>query len=353
MTNYRFTQVGLPFYTREVPEFKGVLGSNAAQVIQAMDQAEDDIPEQRPPYPIALPAVGVQRQHIPVKIVDPFDSQQVTTLVCDLSLCTAIPLHKRGIHMSRIGNLIADSTSASYENLQHYASHLAVALNDCQYGGPSEVHVSGILSYIEAVQGWKPAKDKRSLESIRLYASAVANQEQVVESAGLRLAHITACPCVQQTYKHALLQSNGDVEKAHALTAPFFTHSQRCETEVQIENLPQRLSMQKLLELLDQVLYRTQNTLPREYEVLLVYRAHREPQFIEDATRQVIAALYAFLQDDVYANCAIKVHATSMESIHDFDIESKFYMTMSELKKVLGSVDVQKNNGFFAGERMG
>lgn len=333
MFNSTLDDTRLPFHMRVMPAFKAAFGSAAAQVIEAMDQAEDDIPEQSPQYAIALPSVGVQRHSVPVRIRDTFGTQQVTTLACDISLTTAIPAHKRGIHMSRIGHLLADSTNCIYENLQHYTSHLAAELNRCQYGGPSVVSASGILSYIESVQGWKPGKDKCSLEEIRLYASAVADNHNITESAGLRIAHITACPCVQQTYKHALLQSKGDVQKAIEMTAPLFTHSQRCETEVQIENLPHHFSMQKLLDALDEVLFRTQNTLPREYEVLLVYRAHREPQFIEDAMRQVIYALYSLLREDVYANCAIKVHSTSMESIHNFDITSTLRLTMGELEK--------------------
>ena len=328
----------LPFHVRAMPEFKTALGADAAKVIQAMDQAEDDIPEQSPQYAISLPSVGVQRHSVPVSLSNPFGTQGTTTIVCDVALSTAIPAHKRGIHMSRIGSLIADSTAYTYHSLQAYASHLANELNQRQYGGPSTVNVSGTLSYIESVPGWKPEKDKRSLESIRLFATAVAENDHVTESAGLRIAHITACPCVQQTYKHALLQSKGDVQKAIEVTAPLFTHSQRCETEVQIENLPHRFSMQTLLETLDQVLFRTQNSLPREHELLLVYRAHREPQFIEDATRQVVYALYSLLQADVYADCAIKIHATSMESIHEFDIHSTFHMSMGELKSLFKSV---------------
>lgn len=344
MFDNKSTDAHLPFHMRLMPGFKAALGSDAAQVIHAMDQAEDDIPEQSPRYAITLPAVGIQRHSVPVRIQDPFGTQQVTTIACDLSLSTAIPAYKRGIHMSRIGNLLADSTRCVYENLQHYTSYLASELNDCQYGGPSTVSASGILSYIESVHGWKPEKDKCSLESIRLYASAVANSHaghnNITESAGLRIAHITACPCVQQTYKHALLQCKGDVQKAIEMTAPLFTHSQRCETEVHIENLPHRFSMQKLLEALDEVLFRTQNTLPREYEVLLVYRAHRDPQFIEDAMRQVSYTLCSLLQEDVYDDCVIKVQSRSMESIHDFDIVSMLHMTVGELKKCFGNLSV-------------
>jgi len=337
--NYNVEQTAsLPFYSRTLPEFKSALGAEADQVIQAMDQMEDDIPEQRPEHQIALSSVGVQRNHVPVKIFDPFGSEQNTTLFCDVSLSTAIPPHKRGLHMSRIGSLVADATGDVYEDLQQYASRLASELNNRQYGGPSEVKVSGTFSYLESVPGWKPEKGKRSLENIRLHAHAVADHSGVAESAGLTIAHITACPCVQQTYKHALLQSQGNVEKAIELTAPLFTHSQRCETRVQLKNLPHRFSMKKLLHCLDQVLFRTQNTLPREYELLMVYRAHREPQFIEDAMRQVISALYSLLTDDDYAACAINVHSTSMESIHDFDITAECTMTMAELGGIFDNV---------------
>lgn len=338
-------RLNIPSHTRSQPEFATRLNAAPADVIQMMDRMGDDIPEQSPEYQIALPSVGVQRTHIPVQIMDPFGSQQPTPILCELSLTSYIPAHKRGIHMSRIGNLLADATGTVYEDLQQYASYLAAALKDCQYGGRSEVHVSGTFSYLEAVRGWKPEKDKQSLESIRLSAGAVADDDGVRQSMGLSVAHITACPCVQQTYKHTLLQSGGAVDEAIKLTEPLFTHSQRCEASVRIENLSSSFPVKRLLDALDQVLFRTQNTLPREYELLLVYRAHKEPQFIEDAMRQVVFTLNSLLADDEYSDCAIDVRSTSMESIHDFDIHATYRMTVRELRERYRKRSVPSSNG--------
>jgi GTP cyclohydrolase FolE2 len=140
--------------------------------------------------------------------------------------------------------------------------------------------------------------------------------------------------CVQQTYKHALLQTKGDIHTALKTISPLLTHSQRCCTRVEVKDLHRPLPIQSILEMLDRILYRVQNTLPREYELLLVYRAHHAPQFIEDVVRQILANLYSLLKTD-FAESTIYINANSMESIHDFDIVSEVEISMVQLGKIL------------------
>jgi GTP cyclohydrolase FolE2 len=301
-----------------------------------MNAAGDDIPYQEPEHRIALPGVGLNRKNIPVQIQDPFGSGTISHLNCEVETRTFVPAEKRGIHTSRIGRLVAESTERVYPDLQAYASELARAMSDAEYGISSQVSVSGVLSYLEEVKGWKQEKDKVSLEHLGLHARVYSDRGHQVEHAGLSINHITACPCVQQTYKHALLQAKGNVHAALDTVAPLLTHSQRCSTVVEVKNLAMSLPVRRILEGLDEVLYRVQNTLPREHELLLVYRAHAAPQFIEDAVRQILARLYSLLADEA-PQSSVRLHSVSMESIHDFDIAAEIELSMAQLQEVLGA----------------
>lgn len=317
-------------YARRAPVFSDALTASAARVIAAMDEAGDDIPYQAPDVQIALPSVGLDRKHVPVRLADPLGSSAVAIAFCNVAVRTSVPASRRGIHTSRIGNAIAESASRVYSDLQSYAMDLARHIDDAEYGGRTEVEVDGAFSYLEPVPGWKADKNKTSLEHLMLHASVRLDDGRPTMSAGLSINHITACPCVQQTYKHALLEAKGDVHQALEVVGPLLTHSQRCRTRVELCELHGTLSIRELLEALDASVYRVQNTLPREHELLLVYRAHREPQFIEDAMRQVVAAIGKTFAAK-FPRATVRVDSISFESIHDYDIRADIELPLRTL----------------------
>ena len=317
-------------YARRTPEFGDALGASAARVICAMDKAGDDIPYQRPDIEIALPSVGLDRNGVPVRLADPLGSSTLAIAFCDVAVRTSVPSSRRGIHTSRIGNAIAESATRVYSDLQSYALDLARHIDDAEYGGRTEVKVDGAFSYLEPVSGWRAGKNKSSLEHLALHASVRLDSGKPTMSAGLSINHITACPCVQQTYKHALLEAKGDVHQALVVAGPLLTHSQRCRTRVELRGLHATLPIRELLEALDASVYRVQNTLPREHELLLVYRAHREPQFIEDAMRQVVAAVGKTFASK-FPQATVRVDSVSFESIHDYDIRADIELPMRAL----------------------
>ena len=318
----KFMSKYLPTFNRNWPSFSEVFGVDADQVIPNMNQAGDDIPEQEPRYSISLNSVGVSRKNIPVQILDPFGSGEVVQICCSIVAETAVPTYKRGIHMSRIGDIFAQLTTKVFSSLQEYSLNVAELLTDLEYGGSSKVEVNGQLPYLEQVEGWKPEKNKTSLEHLGLSASTYTKQEKgYIQNAGIEISNITACPCVQSTYRHTLLQSNSELDKR--IINPLITHSQRCRTKVEIVNIPGNIPIpiKDILNQLDQGIVRVQNTLPREYELLMVYQAHKQPQFIEDVVRE-IAVKVCKATKDYFPDSFLRVTSQSMESIHDFDIQA-------------------------------
>jgi len=198
-------QFELPRYERNLPDFSEVFGVSAAEVIEDMDRCGDDIPEQEPKYGFNINYAGVRRENIPVKLLDPFGSEQVFQVFCSLEASTEVPYFKRGIHMSRIGDIIAKSTQNTYESLQQYGLNVADMLTKYEYQGSSQVKVETKFPYLENVKGWKEEKDKVSLEHLGLSTTIHTKQgSSYSQSAGITVANITACPCVQSTFKHTL-----------------------------------------------------------------------------------------------------------------------------------------------------
>lgn len=319
----------IPVHQRFQPDFIELFGRSEQQAITAMNAEDDDIPNQRPCQEITLPAMGVNRAHIPVSILDPFAADRTVQLYCTVKASASVSPLRRGIHVSRIGDLLARMSSKIYPSLQEYCAELCLRLGEVQDSGTATASVSGILSYLEEVRG---VKHKNSVEHLEMFAEANSQAGVANVSAGIGFNHITACPCVQQTYKHAL----GDPHQAlaHSLNEaqiPLITHSQRCTSRIKIIDAPTAVPIQALLETVDRVVVRCQNTLPREFELMTVYRAHKEPQFLEDALRQMLQAIYHLLRTD-FPESRIHIQASSMESIHDFDIQGEISYTMNELR---------------------
>ncbi|OQW91276.1 MAG: hypothetical protein BWK79_17310 [Beggiatoa sp. IS2] len=314
--------------------FNELFDISPALVIEQMDKAGDDIPLQDPPFSISVNEVGLTREDIPIQIKCPFRPNNLQYLSCTVRLHVNLPATKRGVHISRLNHAIAEHSQKTFGHLQDYVESLARTVSRITYQNSSQVFVSGKLAYFEDITGWKPEKNKISLEQIGLHCEGQLNVENqtFLQNAGITFSHITACPCVQQTMKHVLLSK--DIAFTHiAQEMPFLTHSQRCKTTVTIKNISGVIPLLEMLQIIDKVVFRVRNTLPRENELLLVFKSHKKPQFIEDVVREIPVALYPSMAH--YLNSSIETYSVSMESIHDFDIYAKSEYSMSELKRVL------------------
>ena len=98
------------------------------------------------------------------------------------------------------------------------------------------------------------------------------------------------------------------------------------------------LPIKDLLECIDAIVVRCQNTLPREFELLTVYRAHKNPQFLEDTLRDMLYATYYLIGKD-FPESTIHIQSSSMESIHDFDISGEVTYSVQDLHALLSRPD--------------
>jgi GTP cyclohydrolase FolE2 len=333
-------------FRRRAPAFSDLFTATSGRVLAAMDAADDDVPGQAPAHALALDSVGMRRRDVIYSVRSPFDPHDTVAVVCEVSLETSLPADKRGIHVSRLGDVLARSTVDVYEDLSACARHLADRIAECQYGG-AVVHLDARMPYLEMVPS--DHASKVSLESLRQQVCVRRSLNQTRVDAALQITHIVACPCVQQTYKHALQAAGGGGAASPSGPGgpPLMTHSQRCETTIRVCDLRGPFPIAAVLEALDAVLVRTSNTLPRDVELSTVYRAHRTPQFIEDALREAVVAVAALWPTDG-AYTQIEGEARSLESIHEFDLTARLRLPGQpagrEASAVVGSSDRRSND---------
>ena len=303
------------------------------QTILAMDQAGADIPNQPPKTALKLKRVGVKRSSIPVQIFDPLGGGQIVQLSCGVEASVSLEAQRRGIHVSRIGDLLAKLSGQVFPSLQEYASQLGELLRTGQKSHAAQVTVQGVFTYLEKVSGMK---EKASLEHLELFAAAELDGDHPAFSSGIGFNHLTACPCVQETYRNSFLpdkpRPHSAGEEQHI---PLLTHSQRCRTRVMISGVTETPPLPELLACIDAIVVRSQNTLPRDLELLNVFRAHAAAQFIEDALRDLLLGLYQVVRKRS-AEGAISIQSISFESIHDFDLEAEIECSLRELDEIFG-----------------
>jgi GTP cyclohydrolase FolE2 len=300
-----------------VPMFERVIGADSALTLAAMDAAGDDVANARPAVPIRIGEVGMRRRDVLVTVRDPFDERRDVQAVCTVDLAASVPVTHRGLHLSRIGDELAKRTGTRYADVIDYSAALAQSIAARQYGGAT-VAVWARVPYVETLPAQPGCEPKQSLEHLETMARTTVTERQSTTDVAIRVRHIVACPCVQNTYAHAIRVKNGGA-RSEAARGPLLTHSQRCVTTVTLRRIAGAWSASESLAALDAVLIRTRNTLSREHELVCVYRAHAHPQFIEDALRSAAAAMVRALGPATTVG-RLSARARSLESIHEFDL---------------------------------
>lgn len=322
--------MGLPRHQRTRRSFAGTFERDHEQTIEAMDRGGHDIPNQAPSTPLGLRNIGVKRSAIPVVLRNPLGGKEPVHLSCTVDARVSLAAAKRGIHVSRIGDLLARRSGEVYPSLLDYADSLNADLRAAQKSESAMVAVEGIFTYLEEISG---VKQKQSLEHLQLFAAADFDQDRSTRSCGIGFSHITACPCVQETYRNSFAGKGSERARA-GKQVPLITHTQRCQTRITITRADEFPGLSELLACIDPVVVRNQNTLPREFELLNVHRAHAEPQFLEDVLRDLTRAVHRLVREKAPEG-KIRIQSVSLESIHDFDMEGEIEFSVKDLDKIL------------------
>lgn len=293
----------------------------AANVHQQVLEECVDIPQQQPATPLVLNEVGISNKTVWVQLpagLLPFEAKLHVTLDAGV----------RGIHMSRMEEVITELHGQPFADLAAYGMELGRRMLACQEGERGRVELRGKLPLKR--QG--VASGKLSVDALDISAAValkkggggVAVERCIV---GVAVHHITACPCTQAYNRVLFGQGGGDW--------PLPTHSQRSCTRLLMEASNGQPDYEELLGVLEESLHVTQDLLKRHDEAEIVLKSHSAPQFAEDAVRDT-ARVAAQRFRELPPTTAVEIESLSLESIHIHDVHCRLVTTLGDIRQQLG-----------------
>ena len=279
-----------------------------------------DIPQQCPSFALPLPEVGICGKTVWVRLPEgfvPFTARLEVNLAAEV----------RGIHMSRMEEVIAALYDKEFGDLREYGLQLGREMMARQGASRGRVRLVGQLPLIRTAR----VSGRRSADSIALDLDLrLAVRGDALESVamlGVGVAHITACPCTQ-AYNQTLFRKEDE-------DCPMPTHSQRSRTTLALQSEGSAPSIAEILACLEEALHVTQDLLKRTDEAELVHVSHSLPQFAEDAVREVARRAGERFGKVLPAETLVVIESLSLESIHIHDVCCRLETTLAEIVRHL------------------
>jgi len=275
-----------------------------------------DVPGQRLAFPVPLSGVGIANKTVWVDLPQ-------GRLAFTARLEVDLPGHIRGIHMSRMEEVISLLHGRQFVDPRAYAEELGRLMILRQEATAGSVQLSGKVPVLRATR----VSGRVSVDAAELLARVDLRRagEQVTTrtTLGAGLHHITACPCTQ-AYNSVLFEHAAE-------PCPLPTHSQRSSTRLEIGPLADQLCLDDLLACLEAALHVTSDLLKRSDEADLVLIAHRYPQFAEDAVRGTAREVLSRFGRILPQATGLVIESTSLESIHIHDVVCRLATTLGQL----------------------
>lgn len=276
-----------------------------------------DIPEQRPSFPLALNEVGIGSKTVWVLLPQgrlPFAARIMVNL----------PAGVRGIHMSRMEQAVSALHEQEFADLRSYAVELARRVTEGQRGNNCSVQLTGRLPRPRQT----PVSKLLSIDTVAINATAeLAADDSLRTVIGAEICHLTACPCTM-AYNQVLFDLMDS-------PCPLATHSQRSQTTLEIGGDTGAISHADLLDCLATALHSAHDLLKRPDEAELVLKAHRQPQFAEDAVRETARVAGRMFGDRLPPKSTVRISSLSLESIHIHDVHCSLTTSLGEIVALL------------------
>jgi GTP cyclohydrolase FolE2 len=281
-----------------------------------------DVPEERPAVPLPIGEVGISGKTVWLR-------SGGLTLPMRAELCVDLPAERRGIHMSRMEEVVSRLYREDFPSPAAYAAALAAGVLAGQEGGRAEARIAGGMPLLRpaAVSG------RDSLDTVEVDCRAVALRRggdvAVTETGlGVTVTHITACPCTQ-AYNLELCGRNGGL-------MPMPTHSQRSRTTLRLlVRGAEPPGVDELVACLDRALHLTSDLLKRPDEAEIVMASHRRPQFAEDAVRETARSAWEAFGGVLPPETGVEIESLSLESIHIHDVRCRMETSLAGIGDLL------------------
>jgi GTP cyclohydrolase FolE2 len=287
-----------------------------------------DIPANLPQHCLYLQSVGTSESVCFFKLFNPFIKQYIN-VEANAILTVSLNPFQRGIHMSRLQQILNNlDQEKNWDKLEDVTKFLAENAMELQNSDRAEASLM-VNSYVET---FNYKSQTRSKQPIKMIANTILANNKIINTIGLTLKVMTACPC---TLQYSRLKSEQNLKDFLGLDfsrsvmksiPPTFTHSQRGTLTVKSSSEKELISITNLYAQVKCVAHLVETVLKRPDEHFLVHRSHSKPQFCEDLCREVAVSVASKLNaDDV-----IEVSAELDESIHPHKAFAKLTIKSSE-----------------------
>lgn len=290
-----------------------------------------DVQGTRPEIPMAIQKVGVKGVLYPIVIRR--DEREIH-LYSSVDVFVDVPADRKGADLSRtieaIGN-VADQP-AKVTGVEFLAEDIAEnVLLKIPYSSESQVHLEADYFSEHSTGG-----GKKHMVKYRIISSSYATRERSETSIGVVVHGINACPCAMETTR-AMTAEEFPVEQGILSKIPSITHNQRNTVTVVIQtDRDHQVEVDELINIAEKAVNGPLvSILKRHDEGELVYRAHKNPKFVEDIAREVTDGLvkrYTDFPDSFF----IEVTSESDESIHPHNAYAKVQSDFGTIRKSLG-----------------
>jgi GTP cyclohydrolase-4 len=283
-----------------------------------------------------------------------------TAFNAEFAMVADLAPDRAGVHMSRFSELLEEATldvlgrSEKPGRMEDVVTQIAREIVDSQKALRADVRLRAEFS----LERWTPVSGKRGEETYTLVAIAHAGREGVRRVVGVEAEGMTACPCAQlMVREHSLRElieagfSERDAKRALDVL-PVATHNQRGRGSILIGTGNERdleIDAADLVEIVESSMSsETYDLLKRPDEFFIVNKAHRNPKFVEDVVRGIMARaldVYEDLPDGTF----VLASQVNYESIHKHDAFAESFGTFGELRAELETGVYEANKTDLAG----
>ncbi|MBU6996662.1 MAG: GTP cyclohydrolase I FolE2 [Theionarchaea archaeon] len=310
-----------------------------------MNVTATDVHYAYPSFSVQLSRVGIKgiKRTITQKRGDEFD---ILRVVLDVSV--DLPVEMKGVHMSRnveaVDDIVENMIGNDISNIEDFCIELAKALLERhEYATFADVTLETDYTLEkETVKSHRPSQSNYKLTagaSIFKDKGKVATRKRI----GVEVPSFMVCPCAQELMKtHCADQLEhlgldiGMVEKITDII-PMASHGQRGISRliVETDGDDQIVEARALIDIIERsVSAPTFELMKREDEIETIIRGHRNPQFVEDAVREILRNFlleFSELPDSTH----LEVYQENLESIHSHNVFSEKNCTLGELREQL------------------
>ncbi|WGI16818.1 GTP cyclohydrolase MptA [Methanonatronarchaeum sp. AMET-Sl] len=299
-----------------------------------------DVQADKPSVSVDLTRVGVSNIRKHVEIMKE-DSDRPMILLSEFNISVDLPSDRKGANLSRNFEAIDEVLERALEKPVCEIESLCVEvakeiLDRHEYASRAEVNMESEFSMKKKA----PVSEIRSQDIIKIFARAVATPEGVRNRVGTEVKGTTACPCAQGIMAERIREILGDIEvdrdKIDLILEeiPIATHNQRGRGTISIEApVGYDVPIEKLIEIIERSMSsRIYELLKREDEAEVVEKAHKNPVFVEDAVRNMIAYIVDEF-DNLPDNALVTAKQVNEESIHSHNAFAERVAELGELRK--------------------